>query len=344
MAPPASQLWPVTSTVLGKEEGTIDTLPATYHYHEATGKHAVGDPAEDIPVFLRRELSLGGLVGMLRPLWFAGAKRPAMPLHHHLAMGREIVVVDRMDLHLLWTNEGKLFVKPIPRFLLDSAFCQTNLQCPSACSCDHPAATCRTALRKVALGFFYTYACLVSSESDFHVANEKRLLPCNEDDKPMTWTYWKTLARKLLEIHERDPSTIHQRFLRAELRLSRINTIHRFTNLPRFDPYLRSRYNYGSLFGDNLAWMATVTVFVALVLTAMQVGLATERLKDDAAFQQASYGFTVFAILGPMCAFGLVVLDGLFHLVKDLPLLLGRQRTRRERHHTVSSTSLGNAA
>ncbi|KAM7209827.1 hypothetical protein V8F06_014790 [Rhypophila decipiens] len=72
--------------------------------------------------------------------------------------------------------------------------------------------------------------------------------------------------------------------------------------------------------------MAAATVFVALVLTAMQVGLATERLQGNAAFQQASYGFTIFAILGPLCVFGLVVLDALFHLVKDLPSLLRRQR------------------
>ncbi|KAK4107002.1 hypothetical protein N656DRAFT_803045 [Canariomyces notabilis] len=39
-----------------------------------------------------------------------------MPLHIHAAIGREITVVDRMDLHL-WTREGKLLVKPIPRFL-----------------------------------------------------------------------------------------------------------------------------------------------------------------------------------------------------------------------------------
>ena len=85
--------------------------------------------------------------------------------------------------------------------------------------------------------------------------------------------------------------------------------------------------------------MTVATVFVVLVVTVMQVGLATERLKDDAAFQQASYSFTVFAILGPICAFGLVVLGALFHLVKDMPLLLGRQQTRRESHHTMSSTN-----
>ncbi len=261
-----------------------------------------------------------------------------MPLHSHVAMGREIVVLDRMDMHLLWTNEGRLFVKPVPRFLLSPAFCGRNLQCPGGCTCQAPPANaCRGVPRKIALGFLYTYACLISSESDFYVANEKRLLPRKKEDEPMEWADWKSLARELLRMHEHDLGAVHPRFRRAELRLSRINIISRFTSLPLFKPHVRGRHNYGSLFRDNLAWMATTTVFVALVLTAMQVGLATERLQGDATFQQASYGFTVFAILGPICVLALVILRALLNLVKDLPLLLGAQRKRPAADRTVSS-------
>jgi hypothetical protein len=262
-------------------------------------------------------------------------------------MGREIVVVDRMDLHLLWNNDGRIFIKPIPRFLLDPIFWNDNLRCPDVCVCENRgavvndggavgrlpanhgpslAAGCRGSLRKVALGFLYTYACLISSESDFFVANENRLLPRKEKDSTIEWADWKELARELLENHH--PDKVHPRFLRAELRLSRINTINRFTRLPPFDPYLRGWRNYGSLFRDNLAWMAAATVFIALVLTAMQVGLATTRLQGNTNFQKASYGFTVFAILGPICAFGLVVLGALFNLVKDLPWLLRDKTTQ----------------
>ncbi|KAF1365073.1 hypothetical protein EJ07DRAFT_162034 [Lizonia empirigonia] len=318
-------------------------LPAAYHRRNTAGRAVISDPTEDISAFLQTELSLGSLDKMLRHLGFAGAKRPAKPLHYHTVLNREIVAVNRMDLHLLWTNEGTLFIKPIPRFLLDPAFCRDNLKCPQACTCDTKTKkTCQMNARKVALGFLYTYACLISSESDFHIANEKRLLPCRGDDKPINWADWKVLVRELLRTHKRDPHMMHRRFLRAELRLSRINTIHRFTHLPRFDPYLRSRHNYGSFFGDNLAWIAAATVFVALVLTAMQVGLATERLQDDVTFHQASYGFTIFAILGPICAFGLVVVSALFQLAKDLPLLLGRQRTRKETRHALFEDNANN--
>jgi hypothetical protein len=181
-------------------------------------------------------------------------------------MGLEIVIADRMDLHLLWANNGRLFAKPVPHFLLDPAFCRSNLQCPDGRACSHPPAdTCRGIARKVALGFLYTYVCLLLSESDFHIANETRFLPRNEDGSPIKWAHWKALARELFRVHDRDPDAVHPRFLRAELRLSRINTIHRFTRFPPFRPYVRGWHNYSSLFHDNLAWMAAAAVFVALV-------------------------------------------------------------------------------
>ncbi|KAL8303426.1 hypothetical protein RB600_007057 [Gaeumannomyces tritici] len=329
MAQQDSPLRPFTTKVLESGDGTVDALPASYHYYESTRRkrRIVGNPAHDVAHFLETELCLGILGEMLPHFWFAGSKHPAKQLHLQVAMGRRIVVADRMDLHLLWENDGRLFLKPVPSFLLDPDFWRRHLKCPDACSCRDPLpASCRPDPRRVALGFLYTYACLISSETDFFVANEKRLLPRKADDSTIEWAAWKKLARELLESH--DPDNIHPRFLRAELRMPRINTIHRFTRLSSFDPYLHGRHNYSGFFRDNLAWMTAAAVFVALVLTAMQVGLATERLQGDAAFQQASFGFTVFAILGPVCAFGLVILVALFQLVKDLPSLVGDLMTR----------------
>jgi hypothetical protein len=325
-------------------EAPPDPLPASYHYHETDGKgrkyRVVGNPAKSVPDFLNREMSLRRLGKMMQHLWLAGAKRPATQLHFQVAMGRHIVIVDRMDLHLVWDEKGWIFVKPVPRFLVDPEFWRQNLNCPgtyqyeldgagrnskavtqSSGVDEQDPAVCRMRYTKgVALGFLYTYACLISSESDFIIANEKNLLPRDTDGSTIKWTKWKSLAREILEQH--DPDEINSRFERAELRLSRINLIHRFTRLPPFDPYLRGWRDYSTLFRENLAWMATATIFIALVLTAMQVGLATDRLQGDVRFQRASYGFTVLALLGPMCAFGLIVLVALLNLVKDLPWAL----------------------
>lgn len=308
--------------MLERDNVSSDLFPASYHYYEASGKRLVADPDNDVSAFLHNELSLGRLGEMMQHLWFAGAQRTPRQLHFQVAVGRQIVVVDRMDLHLIWDNDGRIFVKPIPKFLLDLEFWQNELTCPYGCVCLDPAGTfCRSDLRKVALGFLYTYACLISSETDFHLANEKRLLPRKAKDTVVEWSEWKKLARELLNRHE--PEKVHPRFLRAELRLSRINTINRFTRFPPFESYLRGWNNYGSFYRDNLAWMAATTVFVALVLTAMQVGLATERLQGDAKFQNASYGFTVFSIFAPIFAFGIMILGAMLKFfITDVPAAL----------------------
>jgi hypothetical protein len=311
---------------------------------------------------------------VLNHLWFAGGKHPAGPLHYQISIGRNIVITERMDLHLLWANDGRIFIKPLPRFLLDSGFWTSYLTCQPNCVCHAPLASdtpnasgpvlqigadtgkaregsgsgangatekkpaskdrkkapqpqCpQKKLREIALGFLYTYACLVSYESDFAIAKDKSLLPRMADDSMPPWESWKKLVREILASHDQDK--VHQRFHRGELRLSRLNTIHRFTQLPPFDPYFRVWRHYGDLFRDNLTWLATATVFIALVLTAMQVGLATDQLKANDSFMAASYGFTVFAILGPLCIFGLVLLAALYNLLKDLPYLLGLKSKR----------------
>jgi hypothetical protein len=265
-----------------------------------------------------------------------------------------------MDLHLLWANDGRIFIKPMPRFLLDPGFwiqyltCRPNCRCPAPSTSDinpqttgsdhqitagkyiaegtgsranedqksDPQTDCnQKQLRKCALGFLYSYACLISYEIDFAVAKEMHLLPSSPDDKVPRWEDWKKLVQEILRSHDRDKT--HERFHHGELRLSRLNTINRLTQWPPFEPYFRSWRHYGDLFQANLTWLATATVFIALVLTAMQVGLATDQLKANDVFIAASYGFSVFAILGPLCAFGLVVLAALFNLLKDLPSLLG---------------------
>ena len=70
---------------------------------------------------------------------------------------------------------------------------------------------------------------------------------------------------------------------------------------------------YSTFLKDNFYWLASLAVYIALILTAMQVGLATKYLAASDTFQAASYGFTVFAILGPLG--GLLSIAMIFLLV-----------------------------
>jgi hypothetical protein len=106
-------------------------------------------------------------------------------------MGREMVVADWMDLHLLWANDGSLFFKPLPHFLLDPDLAgppdvSRGLFVPGPF-----ASLVQGWPAGVALGFLYTYACLLSSGTDFFIANKKRLLPREVDDSTIRWAEWK---------------------------------------------------------------------------------------------------------------------------------------------------------
>lgn len=337
--------------MLREQSDYLDLLPASYHFHELVGsrrRRTVADPSKDVSGFLETELSLRQLDEINKYLWFAGAKRPATQLHLQVALGRNIVLADRVDLHLLWSGDGKIFVKPLSRFLLSPNFWQSHLSCvEDCCSCnnraaaiesivnienqsaiesrDPPAVACKEHLRKVALGFLYTYACLVSTESDFLIAIEGRLLPREPDDSTITWAQWQRFVREIVGQH--DSAKIHPRFLRAELRLSRINGIHRTKQFLFSEAYFGGWNNYSSFFRDNLAWIAAITAYMVLILTAMQVGLATERLQSSPVFQQASYAFTVLAILGPVGLVSLVFLRASIEFTKDLRLIVKQEKS-----------------
>lgn len=66
--------------------------------------------------------------------------------------------------------------------------------------------------------------------------------------------------------------------------------------------------NYSSFLRDQLGWLATTTIYIALVLTTMQLGLATNQSKANVPYMTAAYGFSVFAILGPLISGGIILL------------------------------------
>lgn len=80
-------------------------------------------------------------------------------------------------------------------------------------------------LRQRVLGFLYSYAALLSHESDFRIAQEKHLLPSK-----VRWPTRRILVQQL--DMERIYPDIDRRFLHGELRLSRLNKIYALTKTP----------------------------------------------------------------------------------------------------------------
>ncbi|KAI2776453.1 hypothetical protein F4815DRAFT_449245 [Daldinia loculata] len=325
---------------------TIDGFPASFR--DAKGKiQILNDPT----AFLSMELSLQKLEVFSKYFWAIGSKRPAAPLNYKIYSGREIVPCERLDLHLVWTNDGRIFIKPLPRFLLSLEVWNEYLNCRVDCKCQQGSAVLDTgnarqiphhhgpdnlrgvninqagiswpprtrrdvcALRRCALGFLYSYVCLLTYESDFAYAKEHHLLPRLAKGTEIQWDDWKKFSREILAKYKE--ADVHPRFHRGELRLSRLNFFSRFTQWPLFTSYIRGWRNYGSLVRDNITSLATVTVFIALILTAMQVALATDQIKANPRFMDVSYGFSIFAILAPLFVLFLVIVEVSYNLLKD---------------------------
>lgn len=231
-------------------------------------------------------------------------------------------------MHLVWTR-NRIFLKPIPRFLLEPCFWTDYLSHSKDCEC-FPGSTqhcARQKLRKSALGFLFSYAALIALESDFYIAKDKHLLP-----QDASWQGWRTFVEQLRteSIYQR----INPRFIYGELRLSRLNKIYRFQR-PFLRGYMSHYRQYGTFFQENFRSLASATVYIAIVLGAMQVGLATKSLADNDAFQSASYGFVVFSVLGPLAAAGFIALVFCYKFVNNWMVAI---TYKKRRFHEVGVT------
>lgn len=184
-----------------------------------------------------------------------------------------------------------------------------------------------------------SYIWLVCWRSDLRIAQHAGILPLE-----LTREAWVAFVHSLLltkpgSLDCQTLEGINPRFLYGELRLPRLSTIYRFCSATSTFSVLVRGYRYGyagyaTFLQKNFAWVLTAIVYINVVLTALQVGLATEELRDNAAFSRVSYGFAIFAILAPLVVIGVVggVLVGvvLFNLLHALKERAGSRATHSE--------------
>jgi hypothetical protein len=294
--------------VAGELEDFTALFPAT---HRTASDDIVTPQPDNLTPFLSRELLIPRLDAIQSSLWLCGRPMPPRTLHQQVLMSRNITVTEQMELHLVWAKD-RIFVKPVPAYLLDPDFWKTHLLSVGRGTDSNEKEEGQTSvlsndLVACARGFLFSYTALIAYESDFAIARQVGLLPST-----VTWSGWKTFSAQLLSSH--CYSAVNPRFWYGELRLSRLNKVYMFRKgfLLRGYSSVGGHAFYVALLRDNFAVLAAVLGYVAIVLTAMQVGLATNQLQPNAMFQNASYGFTVFSILAPLIAaagiLGVVVL------------------------------------
>ena len=244
-------------------------LPAAFYIRGDGFHEVIRSDQTTFNAYLSKDLDTSRLDAIQDSLWLAGLERPARSLQELVMLGRQIIVTEQTDLHMVW-HASKIYIKPLPEFLLCHGVWKKDLCQDSE-------------LYRRALGLLFSYVQLVQTKSDLRIAHSSSLLP-NE----IMWGQWARLSRA---IHRKvSTQTINPRYRYGELRLARLNWIYRF----------KGHVLRGYASQESRGWLVGTLVYITIVLTAMQVGLGTTRLSDNLAFQRASYGFTVFSIMGPV--------------------------------------------
>ncbi|KAF1968884.1 hypothetical protein BU23DRAFT_582986 [Bimuria novae-zelandiae CBS 107.79] len=241
-------------------------------------------PNRDPYTYLVKELKTPRLNAIYQHLWLAGLPNAARPLHRQGLLGRSIVITEDPDEHIVWF-ETYIFIKPLPDFLFDWNFWNNNL-----CSDQE--------LHEAACGLLLSYSWLVRHKSDLDVAKESGLL-----SKDMEWSKWVEFLDAFLDNINCDTlSGVNRRYKYGELRLSRLNAIYRLApptyslrNLVR--GYRNRSTWYRAFFERHFKWMLAVFAILSVILSALQVGLATTVLQGNGRFQSASYGFTIASLV-----------------------------------------------
>ncbi|VUC21218.1 unnamed protein product [Clonostachys rosea] len=281
---PSDPLQVPFSSAVALQSSSSKRLPTTFR---ARGQ-PLQNTKDNIEEFLSCELRTTRLDEVHQHLWLAGLPRPAHPLHRQVSFGRRILISEDPDEHLTWHhsyNNTFVFIKPLPEFLLDYEFWKDEL--------------CKNlALHKSACGLLLSYAWLIGHRSDLKIAHKESLVP-----ESITWEAWlKFMEAFMSYIGDPDLQThVDRRYAYGDLRISRLNSLYRFGyagwSLHKLvHGFMSGSTRYTAFFESNFGWMLAVFVYLSVVLSAMQVALATDRLGKDDSFQGFSYGFSLLSI------------------------------------------------
>ncbi|KAF9871322.1 hypothetical protein CkaCkLH20_11243 [Colletotrichum karsti] len=202
--------------------------------------------------FLRRELSTKRLDDLYFMLFLVSKRNNISPLHHQAIKGRQIVITERPDLHLVWYYD-RIFIKPIPHCILNYGFFEKFLR---------PGSSYRSA----AYGFLRTYASLVVHETDFNIAKATGLIPTE-----VNWENWCLFIENVAKTRDDE---VAPRYHYGELRLTRLNFYSKLF-LREWD-YLETHHQYVDYFSRFLAPYLFVFGAVTVVLAAMQTTLTAD--------------------------------------------------------------------
>ncbi|KAB8290903.1 hypothetical protein EYC80_008539 [Monilinia laxa] len=218
----------------------------------------------ELATFISRDLCTPILEKISPRLWWMSTQSSAHigPLHHQAVKLRNVVISENPELHLIWYYD-RIFIKPIPRYLLSFDFWNIYLISPTS-----PLGLEREIIKRSALGFLRTYRHLICYESDFNIAMEKKLLP-----EATTWESFSKLAFNLLGIDDAD---VTGRYAFGEIRLSRLNFYIKI--ILGKSTFHKVYSQYGAYFERFYGPILFILGIESIVLNALQLEMAVESL------------------------------------------------------------------
>ncbi|KAF1828986.1 hypothetical protein BDW02DRAFT_191325 [Decorospora gaudefroyi] len=248
--------------------------------------YSLARPESDMVQFLSDELRTPKLDTIYSWLWLAGLPIASRSLQRQCMMNRDIFLTERPDEHLVWWHD-QIFLKPLPDYLLCHDFWTVHL--------------CKDeALHRSACGLLLSYAWIVQHKSDFELAKTSFLVP-----KELNWAAWVEFMKSFLSYVDLDTlEQVDRRYQYGELRLVRLNLL---TRIMAMSIRSKEQFMYGfmststwytAFLQNNFAWLAVVFIYVTLLLSTLQVGLATTTLQESPAFQNMSRGLTLVSLTG----------------------------------------------
>ena len=278
----------------------------------------------DLKTFLEDDLCSEDLETMAPRLWIMTTASSANinALHRQRVKGREIIITEEPRLHLVWIHH-RIFIKPLPLYLLSYAFWEGFLDQPST-----RLGEARARIHASALGFLRTYRHLIRHETDFNIAQQDhlRLIPKDVD--------WPSFCRFMSEFSSIDDSVVSKRYCYGELRLTRLNF---------YAPLLLRKFHfeqvhgqYGDFFARLYGPILFVFALVSTVLSSMQVALAAEQLVTVqwVSIWYVSRWFSVLSLLGSALVAGWFVLLWLWMFLDEWVYTV-RQKIERRRKGVV---------
>lgn len=290
-------------------------------------RHGISDSAEGWSMLLAKDLETK-LLDELYPRLFLVARKAGdniNQLHQHVLRGREVVINEDPEFHLVRYYD-RIYLKPVPEYLLNYQFWEKYVQhgTKSTIKTAQPTENSYGSYDgyQTTLGFLRSYGYLIRHQSDFIIARKAHLMPSY-----ISFDRFQRFIHNFRTIPDEDVS---DRYKYGQFRLTRLNWATRLVYLGRLlsrRPPGGHRHRVRMEF-ENVKFeqtfqgisryaapLAFTFALMSLVLSSMQVVLTALGTKTWYAFVSVSWGFSVAIILfvaSVILGAGLMVLSILF--------------------------------